>query len=197
MNRTSPGRPRSAESHDAVLAAAFALLAERGYSGMSIEAVAERAGVGKATIYRWWPNRAAMAVEAFFDHTLGELAFPATGSAATDFRLQIRALAKLLRGPVGAAMRGIVGGMQTDPTLAEAFRNGWVNPRRQQGFERMMAARAAGETREPINVPAALSALYSPIYAPLLFGQGVPDDAAVNAVLDVVLAGIFLTEPGG
>jgi len=50
---------------------------------------------------------------------------------------------------------------------------------------------AAGETREPIDVPAALSALYSPIYAPLFFGMGVPDNAATSAYLDIVLRGIF------
>ncbi|WP_376096367.1 TetR/AcrR family transcriptional regulator [Roseomonas sp. CCTCC AB2023176] len=92
------GRPRSPASRGAILSAAFDLLRERGYAGLAIEAVAERAGVGKATIYRWWPDRAALAVEAFFEATREALAFPDTGSAREDFRRQIHGVADLLRG---------------------------------------------------------------------------------------------------
>jgi len=175
----------------AILGAAFALLGERGYPSLSIEAVAERAAVGKSTIYRWWPDRAALAVEAFFEATRDQLQLGDSGSASADFRAQIVALASLLRGSVGKAMRGIVGGLQSDPVLAEAFRERWVNRRREWGYARMLAARQNGETREPIDIAAALSALYSPIYAPLFFGQDVPDEPMVHAVLDIVLPGIF------
>lgn len=186
-----PGRKRSAASQAKAIAAAFEVLRERGYAGMSIEAVAERAGIGKTTIYRWWPDKAALAVDAFFASTKAELAFPDTGSAREDFRLQILQLGQLLRGPSGHAMAAMVAGAKTDPQLARALGERWLAPRRKWGVERMTRAVADGECLPDLDVEAALSVLYGPLYAPLLFGAGIPPHERIQAYLAIAFLGIF------
>lgn len=186
------GRPRSSASREAVLRAAYEMLVERGYGLLAIEAVAARAGVGKATIYRWWPNRAVLAVEAFFEATREDLAFPDTGSAREDFRLQIAQLANLLRGAAGQAFAGLVEGARTDSEIGRAVFEHWVLPRKRWGLERLERAQNEGQSRPDLDREAALQALYSPLYAALLLGQGVPAPERVEACFAVVADGVFL-----
>ena len=188
------GRPRSEVSRSAVLNAAFALLAERGFEAMSVEAVAARAGVGKATVYRWWKTRAEIAVDAFLEATRDELAMPNTGSAREDFRLQISQLAALLRGPRGHALAAMLGGARSDAELAKALRERWLGVRRQWGAQRMARAIADGEALPGVELGAALSLLYGPIYTPLLFGDDPPDAEKITAVLNLAFVGIFRSE---
>lgn len=185
------GRPRSEKSRGAILAATFDLLSAQGYAALTIEAVAKAAGTGKTTIYRWWPNKAELAVDAFFEATEAELRFPDSGSAEGDFRAQVVALAELLRGARGRAFAAMVAGARDDPVLGRALGEKWLEPRRRWGVDRMARAQAAGELRPGVAPMAALSLLYGPLYAPLLFGGEVPDAAAVSAVLDIACAGIF------
>jgi AcrR family transcriptional regulator len=188
---SSRGRPRSAASQEAILAAAFRILVERGYNAMSIEAVAASAGVGKATVYRWWASRGDLAVDAFFAATADELAIPETGLAERDFRVQITALADLLRGQRGMALAAMLGGGLSDPRLAGSLNSRWIEPRRRWGFERLSRAVANGECLPATNVPAALGILYGPIYTPLLFGRGIPDVEQVKAHLNLACRAIF------
>lgn len=195
MSESTParGRPRSAAAREAILDAAFRVLSERGYAGMAFEAVAEAAGSAKTTIYRWWKRRADLAVDAFFHATQAGLALPDTGSTAEDFRLQITALAALLRGPRGVVFAAMLGGARTDPELARALGTLWLEPRRRWGIERMQRAVARGECPPDIDVQAALGILYGPLYTPLLFGQDVPSEAQVRAHLSLALPAIFST----
>jgi AcrR family transcriptional regulator len=186
-----PGRPRSEKAQAAILEAAFRLLVERGYAGVTIEAVAAAAGSGKTTIYRWWRSRAELAVDAFFHATEEELRFPDTGSAQGDFRSQIKELAKLLRGERGRALAAMLGVARTEIELGRALGERWLAPRQRWGFERMGQATAAGELRAGVDVQAALSVLYGPLYVPLLFGGEIPTPRQVDAYLDVACAGIF------
>lgn len=190
MSRVT-GRPRSETVQDAILAAAFGLLAERGYAGFSIEGVAAAAGSGKSTIYRWWKSRADLAVDAFFHATTDELELPETGSARDDFRLQIIGLAALLHGARGQVFAAMVGGARDDAVLGKALGERWLEPRRRWGFQRMTRAAEAGELRPGVQPGAALAVLYGPLYTPLLFGAQVPERVDVEAYLDIALAGIF------
>jgi AcrR family transcriptional regulator len=187
----APGRPRSETSREAILRAAFALLAERGYGAFAIEGVAARARVGKTTIYRWWPSKAALAIDAFLHATEVELRLPDTGSAERDFRAQITDLAALLRGPRGRALAGMLAGSGADPALGRALGERLLEPRRRWGLERMTRARDAGELRRGVVPAAALSVLYGPLWAPLLFGGDVPSGEEVADYLDIACAGVF------
>lgn len=185
------GRPRSEKSRDAILGAAFQLLIERGYAGFTIEAVAAAANAGKTTVYRWWPTKAALAVDAFFHATSDELALPDSESAEADFRAQIGELAELLRAERGQAFAAMLGGARSDPVLAQALGERWLEPRRKWGFARMMRAAAQGALQPGVDPSAALALLYGPLYTPLLFGGQVPEQAAVSAYLDIACRGIF------
>src|SRR3984885_6649181 len=79
--KRSPGRPRSEHARLAILGSALKLLGENGFSALTIEAVAAHASVGKATVYRWWPNKAVLIADAFASSTTRKLHFPDTASA--------------------------------------------------------------------------------------------------------------------
>lgn len=145
MPAAKKGRPRSEASKVAVLGAAFAILRERGYSSMSIESVAARAKASKATIYRWWADRQALTVDAFFTATITELALPDTGQASEDFRQQIQQLAALLRGETGEVMAAMIEGARHDLVLRQAIGLRWVLPLKKWGTARMQKAIQAGE----------------------------------------------------
>ena len=87
-----PGRPRSEEARQAILRTTLKLLAEKGFSDLTIEDIAEHAAVGKATVYRWWPNKGALIADAFAGSTTRNLRFPDTGSIDTDMSRQMRQL---------------------------------------------------------------------------------------------------------
>src|ERR671936_350476 len=84
-----PGRPRDEEARRRVLDAACGLLEEVGFRSVTVDAIAERAGASKATVYRWWPNKAALLIEAFRDAVSPEFPFADTGSLANDIRTQL------------------------------------------------------------------------------------------------------------
>jgi AcrR family transcriptional regulator len=186
-----PGRPRSDASQRAILEAAFAELRERGFEAFAIEAVAERAGVGKATIYRWWEGRAELAVDCFFTHTQSELRFPDLGSARADFEQQILQLGKLLRSPLGKALLSMMMGAKSDPVLAKAFVSRWVLPRKKWGVERLQRAIAEGECASDLDIEATLDLFYGPLYSRLLVGFEPPGDAYVRRLLALAFDAVF------
>lgn len=186
------GRPRSEATRHAILEAAFAVLAKRGYADFTIEQVAEAAGAGKSTIYRWWTGKMELAVESFFAGTEHRLRFSQTGSARDDFRVQITELAAMLRGANGRVLAAMLIGGLSDPALARTLGERWLEPRRAWGFARISRAVAEGECRANIDKAAALGLLYGPIYTPLLFGQDVPGAEQVDAHLALALPAIFI-----
>src|SRR5580704_9361239 len=93
--KRSPGRPRSEQARVAILRSTLKLLGENGFSELTIEAVAARAGVGKATVYRWWPNKAALIADAFASSTTRKLHFPDTGSVRADMSQQMHQVIKI------------------------------------------------------------------------------------------------------
>lgn len=185
------GRPRSDAAKKAVLESTFAMLKERGYEAMAIETVAQSSGVAKTTIYRWWPDKATLAVDAFFSCTQSDLAFPDTGKIKDDFYQQIMQLADFLRDGNGRALAAMVSGGRTDPVLAVALGERWLNPRRKWGMERMQRAIDTNQCKKEVSVQAALSLMYAPLYTPLLFGQNVPDKKQVEAYLSLAMRSIF------
>ena len=119
------------------------------------------------------------------------MAFPESGSAREKFRLQIHALAALLRCPVGAAIVAMVGAMHDEPTIMAALRERWLLPRQRWGFARLTRALENGECRDGVPIPAALAALYGPLYTSLFLVIGAPDAAMVDAYFAVASVGVF------
>jgi len=183
-----PGRPRSERARLAVLDAAADLLVEGGLAAATIEAVAARAGVSKVTIYKWWPSRGSVAVDAYF-HRYGRTSeVPDTGDLAAVLTGQIRALAHAFRGRAGSIMAELIGQAQSDTALAATLRSRWLQPRRDASTTVLLRAIERGEIRPDIEVPVVLDQLYGPLYYRLTLrheplGPGLAD-SLVRTVLD-------------
>jgi AcrR family transcriptional regulator len=124
------GRPRSEERRDAVLKAAMELMQEDDLRRASIDRISARSGVSTATIYKWWPNRTAVAIDAFLHQMMADAPVPDTGSAAEDFRLALRGVMRFHSSPLGAIYAQLVGESQFYPTERERLRTHLVNVRR-------------------------------------------------------------------
>src|ERR1035437_6643353 len=115
-----PGRPRSEASRQKILDAALAALDASGIVGLTVDGIAARAGVSKATIYRWWPNKAAVVMEAFLGAMDPQLACDNTGSVREDVRLQMLRLVDVLCGPRGQKLLALLAHSRTDQDIATA-----------------------------------------------------------------------------
>jgi AcrR family transcriptional regulator len=127
----SRGRPRSEESEEAILAATLDLLTEKPLRDISMEEIARKAGVGKATIYKWWPSKAYVALDAFLRKTNRMVPTPDTGSVKGDLLEQIRSLLVFYRSPAGRILGQFVAESQMDKEFASLFREQFLKPRRE------------------------------------------------------------------
>ena len=197
-NTTQPGRvgrPPDKEARSAILKAANAILEELGIGGFTIEAVAARAGVGKTTIYRWWPSKGALAVAGFLAETEPKIAYPNTGSSLGDLITQLKRVALVYGGPAGRVLSAIVAEGQRDPHTIAAFIEGYAKPRREEAKAILRAGIKRGELRSNINLDAALDALYGPIYYRMLVPLGSLDAEWVETLASIVMRGLAKTSP--
>lgn len=126
-----PGRPRSETSRHAILVAALELVAEIGYSDLTIEGIAARARVGKQTIYRWWPSKADVLLEA--GAAKAELHVPITdhGSYHADLRAFLEASYQIANHPQFAALlRALMAEAQINPEFGQRFHDAFLQRRR-------------------------------------------------------------------
>src|SRR5579859_1857097 len=187
--RRPPGRPRCEDTHKAILRSTLKLLQESGFPDLSIEAIAADADVGKATVYRWWPNKAALVADAFSRSADQELRFPNTGSVRTDLTIQMKHLVRILRGRRGRIVAALVGGGQSDPELIEAFRERFMMPRRQEAYETLRRGISRGELAQDLDMDLALDTFYGSIYMRFLIRQTGLTEDFVDEVVSLVLDG--------
>jgi AcrR family transcriptional regulator len=184
-----PGRPRSEEARLAILRSTLKLLGKNGFSELTIEAVAAHAGVGKATVYRWWSNKAALIADAFASSTTRKLHFPDTGSVRTDMSQQMRQLIKIFCGRRGRIVSAILGGGQSDRDLIAAFRERFLWPRRQEAYATLRRGILRGELRKDVDMDLILDSLYGPIYMRFLIRHGKLTPDFVDNLCELVLGG--------
>jgi len=184
------GRPRCEQTRANILAATFALLDEGGPGAATMDAIAQRAGVSKATVYRWWPSRGWVILESLVELMERESAFVDTGSLATDLRAQVRALARILRTSSGSSIAAIIAEMQTDPEIGQAFREAFLARRRRSAKAMLARAEARGELRPGLDPELVLDLLYAPLYLRLLLKHQPIDEAFVEQSLRLVLSGL-------
>jgi AcrR family transcriptional regulator len=186
------GRPRSERAHKAILSAAAELLLARGLSAVSMDAVAERAGVSKATIYRWWPTKETLALDALYTEWADPRPEPRdTGSLRGDLLALLRPWARLAGGrPYGRVIAALITEAQTDPVFAAEYRQRLVEPRRDRARAVFRRAIERGEIAADTNVEVALDLLYGPFYHRLLHGHASLNDRFTQDVVDLALNGI-------
>ncbi|MGP4104756.1 TetR/AcrR family transcriptional regulator [Nonomuraea sp. KM90] len=156
---------RSEEARQAVLDAADDLLVERGFAGVTMEGIAARAGVAKQTIYRWWPSKVDVLMDAFIEDMAEHLPVPDHGDLGRDLRAHLGGLAGFLtRSDPGAVFRALAGQAQHDPELAARLRADYLG--RQRARDALPLARAVerGELPAGFDVGFALDQLLGPLY---------------------------------
>lgn len=189
----SRGRPRSEPARQAILAAATDLLLTRGVSAVSMDAIAERAGVSKATIYRWWPTKETLALDALYDQLSEPSAEPPdTGTLAGDLTVLLTGwVERVGERPFGRVIGALVTEAATDATFGEVYRERYVEPRRAQARTIFTRAIARGEIGVGTDVEAAIDLLYGSLYHRLLHGHAPLSPEFVAYVVGVVARGLI------
>jgi len=190
LDKRGPGRPRDEDVRRRILQSAGRLLEEHGFAGVTVEAIADDSGASKATVYRWWPNKAAVLIEAFRETVASELPFPDTGSLSEDVRQQLQNFAAMLNGRRGRAFAAFLAGAQTDPDVAEAFRQMWIAPRRAEAKQALERHCRSGELPPNADLDLAVELLYAPLYYRLLTGFGSITKEYVDELAETALRGL-------
>lgn len=186
------GRKRSDKARRAILEATLALLDEKGFVGLSVEGVAARAGVGKATIYRWWKSKAALAMEAFVEGVSDEVAFSHTESACEDLRAKINKVAALYHGQAGRILCEVIALGQSEPDVLTSLETEYLDRRREQIRNVLDRAIAQKEIRPDIDKDVVIEALYAPIFGKMLMKLRRFNREYINAHFDLIMRAIRL-----
>jgi AcrR family transcriptional regulator len=187
-NSSSAGRPRSEEAHQAILNATLELLVEVGFSALTVEGVASRAGVGKATIYRRWPSKLPLVVEAFGQ--LPGFEDVDTGDLAGDLKKMLRGYLDVFNStPLSAVLPSLAGERTHNPELSQLFEPVSKDRRRPlvKAFERAVAR---GEVAPGLDLDLAADLVVGPIAVALFFKGGRLNQKMVGPMVDLALAGI-------
>jgi AcrR family transcriptional regulator len=187
------GRPRSEARKQAILQAAFELLGEHGLAATSMDAVADRAGASKATIYRWWDSKELLALDALY--AAWDTAGPAprqNGTLRSEMLDLVRPWVRLVAtGPSARILTALLAEAQNDPEFGRAYRAHFVEPRRDQARAVFSRAIARGEIAAGIDVEVAIDLLWGPLYHRLFHGHAPLNERFASRSVDTVLAGIL------
>jgi AcrR family transcriptional regulator len=187
------GRPRSELARRALLEATAELLRERDLPTISADDIAGRAGVSKATIYRWWESKSALALDAFLEELARrEGPVPDMGSLRGDLYASLRARSRVLAANpwLGRTMAVLVAKAAGDPSLREAYLDHIVRPLRAQArvfFDRAIERR---EIASDVDVDVAIDLVYGAMYHRVFHGHAPLSDRFAKTVVDTVVAGI-------
>jgi len=184
---------RSERARSAILTATAELVFEVPYGRLTIEAIAARAGVGKQTIYRWWPTKGAVLFDALLELSGGPdgVALPDTGDLRADFGLFLRAtVAEMTEPRFDAFLRAVMIEIQSDPGLAEIYRERLLAPQREAIRERLLVAALSGAIRADADLEVAVDLLVGPVQTRWALGLGGLTEAYVDSLLDLVLAAV-------
>ena len=184
------GRPRDEAARRRILKAALDLMEHTAFAQVTAEAIAERAGTSKATIYRWWPNKAAVVIEAFREAVVPQLPLRHTGSLNADLTAQLRNFARMLAAPAGRMLRSIIFAARSDPDVAAALRTVWSDPRRAEARYMLRQKQASGQLRKDANLDLILDSLYGPLYYRFLVKNEPPSEKYAEALAELVIRGL-------
>lgn len=193
----APERRRSIRSHQAILAATTQLLAEVGYSALTIEGVATRAGVGKATVYRWWPSKGALVIEAM-STGLGMIPVAETG----DLRQDLLAIGKgivqtLAHTPAGAVIPALAADLMRDPDMAEQFRSQIIRPRRSAITQILRHAADQGKLPADLDIDLLIDVYVGTVFYRVLVSGGPVTDLLAEQLVGLLLDGNPPVKPSG
>lgn len=186
---------RNETSRRAILTAAFELLQDLGYAKLSIEGIAARAGVGKQTIYRWWPSKGAVVFDAFL--MLSETAeggppvLPDTGDLAADLTLVLRATVEEMNDPrYERPMRALATEIAHDPELAATYAERLDGPLKEAKRQRLRSAQRAGQIADDVDLDVAVDLIWGPLFSRWLQRSGPLTAEYADRVVGTALNGL-------
>jgi AcrR family transcriptional regulator len=164
------GRPPSetAASHAAIMDAVYDLLQEKSVRDLTMEEVARRAGVGKPTLYKWWPTKATLVLAMLCERMAPSLATPTTLTAEESLRARVRQLIDAFHGPFGKVVAGVIAEGQSEPAIRQQFFERLVGPRRAAAIADLERGKQAGELRPDTDPELVNDAIFGAIYYRLL-----------------------------
>ncbi|QKW37527.1 TetR/AcrR family transcriptional regulator [Actinomadura sp. NAK00032] len=182
---------RAAGRTEAIMRTALDLAGESGYAKLSIEAVAARAGVSKHTIYRRWPSRGLLFLDAVLSLNTAGLDHADTGDIVADLRdVMTRAADLLGRPPWGPLFRDLIGEAQHDPEVADALNRRFIQPQTADTVARLRAAKEQGQIDHDVDLDLAMEILSGPLFFRLLITGEPLTDAYIDHVLRAVFTGM-------
>jgi AcrR family transcriptional regulator len=186
----SRGRPRSDESEKAILAATIQLLSEKSLRDISMEEIARKAGVGKATIYKWWPSKAYVALDAFLRKTNQMVPMPDTGSVRKDMLELIRSLIVFYKSPAGRIMGQFVAESQIDKQFASLFCRRFIKPRREASEVIFDRGVERGELDQKLDRKLMLDLTFGPPIYRLIVGHAPLEDKLADEMVSILFDGL-------
>lgn len=184
------GRPRDEDARRRILEAAFELVGAHGPGEVSINAIAEAAAVAKQTIYRWWPSRTAVVLDALVQGTMKATPFPETDDLRSDFEAHLRSVIRLFDSPTGHIVRELLAEAQADPAIAEEFRQRFWQPRRELSLARLRRGIELGHIRVDVDHEIVLDAIYGPLWTRLVVGHLPMGPADASQITGAIWPGI-------
>ena len=184
------GRPRDEAARRRILQAALDLMDETAFTQVTMEAIAERAAASKTTLYRWWPNKAQLAIEAFREAVAPQLPLRDTGSLRKDLTAQMQNFARVLSGPGGRMLRSFLVAARCDPEVDEAFRTIWSDPRRAEAKAMLRQKQATGQLRQNADLDMVIDSLYGPLYYRFLVKNELPSQKYAESLAAMVIQGL-------
>jgi AcrR family transcriptional regulator len=184
---TNRGRPRDPRTRAAILTAARALLEKGGLTAVTIEAIADKAGVSRPTIYRYWPNAPAVAMAAFLEASGAPAAGKASRSPLAALRAQLHAIADVFAAPTGRSVAAMIAAAQSETELAKAFRNEFIA--RNRDAARILIERCIEDRLvvAPADIDLALDLIFGPLFYRLLMGHAPITRGLVDQLLETVI----------
>jgi AcrR family transcriptional regulator len=186
----SRGRQRSTKSESAILTATLRLLKAKSLRDITIEEIAQKAGVGKATIYKWWPSKAYVALDAFLRKMSKTVPTPDTGSAQRDFIEQLYSVMAFYKSPTGRIFSQFLAEGQSDPEFAALFRERFLQPRREVVAPIVDRGIKRGEINRKLDREILLDLIYGPTIFRLMAGHGPLNQKEAEAMVSALFGGI-------
>jgi AcrR family transcriptional regulator len=184
---------RSQATRQAILDAALDLVGEVGYTRLSIEGIAARAGAGKQTIYRWWPSKGAVLFDALLALADGANPdLPDTGDLAADLKAVLRATVDELNEPrLSEPMRALTVEILLDPAIAADYTERLDEPMKDLKRKRLRSARAVGQLAPDVDLDVAIDLIWGPVQRRWMFREGPLTAEFADAVVDTALHGLL------
>jgi AcrR family transcriptional regulator len=192
------GRPRGevAVSHTAILDAVYAMLMEGPAHELTMEAVAKRAKVGKPTLYRWWPSKAALILAMFHDRLGGTVEVPKTATAEKALRVKMKFLIGECNGLFGKVMADLIAEGQGDPSILKDLYENHIRGRRATTIAEIERGMASGELSADADPELLMDAMFGPVYLRLLMRSEPLTEAYGNELIDQALRGVRMKKKG-